>query len=101
MGMCQSQQVALSHVQEQLLSNEIPQIDLSEPVAPFILNVPLLLYPQEIPKEEAPKQESPKQVGCLTSLCTYMDNLTRCNLLVLHGWCLDLSLNLYLPTGKW
>ncbi|XP_076018815.1 prosaposin [Genypterus blacodes] len=61
MGLCQSQQAALAHIQKQLLSNEIPQVDLAEPVAPFLLNVPQLLYPQESPKEEAPKVESPKQ----------------------------------------
>ena len=67
MGLCQSQQAALAkvHAKEQLVSNEIPQVDLSAPVAPFLLNVPQLLYPQpESPKQEAPKQETPKQVHC-------------------------------------
>ncbi|KAM3606641.1 uncharacterized protein V6R79_020329 [Siganus canaliculatus] len=63
MGLCQSQQAALAKVkaQEQLMSNEIPQVDLAQQVAPFIINVPQLLYPQEISKQEAPKQEAPKQ----------------------------------------
>ncbi|XP_028278905.1 prosaposin isoform X1 [Parambassis ranga] len=63
MGLCQSQQAALAKVeaQEQLKSNEIQQVDLSQQVAPFLLNVPELLYPQESPKQEAPKQETPKQ----------------------------------------
>ncbi|XP_074531978.1 prosaposin [Halichoeres trimaculatus] len=62
-GLCQSQQAALAKVQakEQLMSNEIPQVDLSQRVAPFLLNVPGLLYPQENAKEEAPKPEAPKQ----------------------------------------
>lgn len=62
-GLCKSQQAALAkaQAQEQLVSNEIPQVDLSQQVAPFLLNVPELLYPQS-PKQEAPKQESPKQV---------------------------------------
>ncbi|XP_040905771.1 prosaposin isoform X2 [Toxotes jaculatrix] len=62
MGLCKSQQAALAEVQaqEQLMSNEIPQVDLSQQVAPFLLNVPELLYPQN-PKQEAPKQETPKQ----------------------------------------
>lgn len=65
MGLCQSQQAALAKVQaqQQLLSNEIPQVDLSQQVSPFLFNVPGLLYPLENPKEEAPKQESPKQVS--------------------------------------
>ncbi|XP_030603550.1 prosaposin-like isoform X2 [Archocentrus centrarchus] len=61
MGLCQSQQAALAKVQKQLLSNEIPQVDLSQQALPFLLNVPGLLYPQESPEQEAPKQESPKQ----------------------------------------
>lgn len=70
MGLCKSQQAALAevNVQEQIMSNEIPQIDLSQQVAPFLLNVPELLYPQESSKREAPKEESPKQVygSCVT-----------------------------------
>ncbi|XP_069546259.1 prosaposin [Brachyistius frenatus] len=58
MGLCQSQQVALAKAQEQLVSNEIPQIDLSQPAFPFLLNVPGLLYPQDSPKQEAPKEEN-------------------------------------------
>ncbi|XP_044069252.1 prosaposin isoform X2 [Siniperca chuatsi] len=60
MGLCQSQQAALAkaQAQEQLMSNEIPPVDLSQRVAPFLLNVPELLYPQEAPKQEAPKQQS-------------------------------------------
>ncbi|XP_042289670.1 prosaposin isoform X1 [Thunnus maccoyii] len=61
MGLCSSQQAALAQAKEQLMSNEIPQVDLSQRVAPFLLNVPELLYPQESPKQEAPKQETPKQ----------------------------------------
>lgn len=56
-GLCQTEQAALAKLQvnEQLASNDIPEVDLSQPVAPFILNVPQLLYPQEEPKQEAPK----------------------------------------------
>ncbi|XP_022599359.1 prosaposin-like isoform X2 [Seriola dumerili] len=62
MGLCTSQQVAMAQAEakEQLMSNEIPQVDLSQQVAPFLLNVPELLYPQS-PKQEAPKEETPKQ----------------------------------------
>jgi len=61
MGLCRSQQTALAQEkEEQLLSNEIPQMDLSQRVAPFIINVPQLLYPQEEPKPAAPKQEAPQ-----------------------------------------
>ncbi|XP_068183104.1 prosaposin [Antennarius striatus] len=62
-GLCQSQQAALARLraQEQLKSNEIPQVDLSRQVSPFLLNVPQLLYPQDSPKKEAPKQEFVKE----------------------------------------
>ncbi|XP_054655582.1 prosaposin [Dunckerocampus dactyliophorus] len=53
-GLCRSQQMALAELHEQLLSNEIPQVDLSRQAAPFLLNVPELLYPQETPKPETP-----------------------------------------------
>lgn len=79
-GLCKSQQAALAkaQAQEQLMSNEIPQVDLSQRVAPFLLNVPELLYPQESPKQEAPKQETPKQVLCLTFLRTHNIMLSSC-----------------------
>lgn len=69
MGLCKSQQAALAEIQtqEQLVSNEIPEIDLSQQVAPFLINVPELLYPQE-----APQQETPKQVCCLLVSCACM-----------------------------
>lgn len=72
LGLCKTQQAALAEVQaqEQIMSNEIPQVDLSQQVAPFLLNVPELLYPQESPKQEAPTQETPKQVYCLYNTWT-------------------------------
>ncbi|KAM9727209.1 prosaposin [Menidia menidia] len=63
MGLCKSQQASLAKLetQEQIMSNEIPQMDLAQPVAPFLLNVPQLLYPQESLKQDPPKQESAQQ----------------------------------------
>lgn len=70
-GLCQSQQAALAKAEtkEQLVSNEIPMVDLSQRVSPFLVNVPQLLYPQEIPKQETPK----KVHVCFFFLCTYME----------------------------
>ncbi|XP_061766494.1 prosaposin isoform X1 [Nerophis ophidion] len=53
-GLCRSQQMALAELHQQLLSNKIPQVDLSQQATPFLLNVPGLLYPQETPKPETP-----------------------------------------------
>ncbi|XP_051935580.1 prosaposin [Hippocampus zosterae] len=57
-GLCLSQQMALAEFHEQLMSNEIPQIDLSKSATPFLLNVPGLLYPQKTPKPETPVKGS-------------------------------------------
>uniref|UniRef100_A0A8C7JJ63 Prosaposin n=1 Tax=Oncorhynchus kisutch TaxID=8019 RepID=A0A8C7JJ63_ONCKI len=73
-GLCGSQQAALARLQSQiqsnqippLTSNEIPQEDLAQRVAPFLLNVPGLLYPQA---QENTKHEVPKQTGDLCEDC--------------------------------
>lgn len=64
LGLCQTEQAALAKLGlgKQLESNDIPRVDLAQPVAPFLLNVPQLLYPQETPKQQAPQQETPKMV---------------------------------------
>lgn len=54
LGLCVSQQAALAKAQ--LMSNEIPKVDLNQRVSPFLLNIPQLLYPQENTKKETPKQ---------------------------------------------
>ncbi|TRY56014.1 hypothetical protein DNTS_018833 [Danionella cerebrum] len=51
-GLCVSQQAAVAKAQ--LMSNEIPKVDLNQRISPFLLNVPNLLYPQE-KSEKAPK----------------------------------------------
>ncbi|XP_057695714.1 prosaposin-like [Corythoichthys intestinalis] len=53
-GLCRSKLM----FQDQPLSNEIPQVDLSQPMTPFLLNVPGLLYPQEITKPETSVKSS-------------------------------------------
>lgn len=70
LGLCQTEQAALAKLRlsEQLTSNDIPQVDLAQPVAPFILNVPQLLYPQDTSKQEAPQQEAPKTVQVSSAL---------------------------------
>ncbi|KAM9365752.1 prosaposin [Pholidichthys leucotaenia] len=62
MGLCTSLQAALAKVQaqEQLVSNEIPQVDLPKQVSPFLFNIPGLLSPQQLPREESPEKTTPK-----------------------------------------
>ncbi|XP_033004961.1 prosaposin-like isoform X1 [Lacerta agilis] len=53
--LCQSLQkhLATLKLQKQLQSNKIPELDFSELASPFMANVPLLLYPQDKPKQES------------------------------------------------
>ncbi|OCT70252.1 hypothetical protein XELAEV_18037174mg [Xenopus laevis] len=54
LGLCTSLQRHLASLKQpkQLLNNEIPDVDASKLVYPFIVNVPQLLYPQDkTPKE--------------------------------------------------
>uniref|UniRef100_A0A8C4Y5X7 Prosaposin n=1 Tax=Gopherus evgoodei TaxID=1825980 RepID=A0A8C4Y5X7_9SAUR len=53
--LCQSLQkhLAAMKLQKQLQSNKIPELDFSELASPFMANVPLLLYPQDKPKQES------------------------------------------------
>uniref|UniRef100_A0A8C6V6G8 Prosaposin n=1 Tax=Neogobius melanostomus TaxID=47308 RepID=A0A8C6V6G8_9GOBI len=57
MGLCRSEEAALAQV-EQIQSNEIPKVDLSQVASPFMLNIPQLLFPQELTKEEEPKKDN-------------------------------------------
>lgn len=45
LGLCVTQQEVLAKAQ--FMSNEIPQMDLSQRVDPLLLNIPQLLYPKE------------------------------------------------------
>ncbi|OXB63868.1 hypothetical protein ASZ78_004163 [Callipepla squamata] len=59
LSLCQSLQKHLAAIklQKQLQSNKIPELDFSELTSPFMANVPLLLYPQDKPKQK-PKCKS-------------------------------------------
>ncbi|XP_040098466.1 prosaposin isoform X5 [Oryx dammah] len=49
LNLCESLQKHLAELnhQKQLESNQIPQLDMAKVVAPFMANIPLLLYPQD------------------------------------------------------
>lgn len=58
LNLCESLQKHLAELnhQKQLESNKIPELDMAEVVAPFMANIPLLLYPQDGPlREPQPK----------------------------------------------
>ncbi|XP_040293597.1 prosaposin isoform X1 [Bufo bufo] len=54
MGLCSSLQQHLASLKrpQQLLTNEIPEVDLSKVVYPYMANLPLLLNPQDKTHEE-------------------------------------------------
>lgn len=54
LNLCESLQKHLAELnhQKQLESNKIPELDVAEVVAPFMANIPLLLYPQDGPRSE-------------------------------------------------
>ncbi|XP_071420390.1 prosaposin isoform X1 [Pithys albifrons albifrons] len=54
LALCQSLQkhLATTKLQKQLQTNKIPELDFSELASPFMANVPLLLYPQDKPKQK-------------------------------------------------
>lgn len=60
LALCQSLQkhLAAMKLQKQLQTNKIPELDFSELASPFMANVPLLLYPQDKPKQK-PKVRVP------------------------------------------
>nr|XP_026261574.1 prosaposin isoform X2 [Urocitellus parryii] len=70
LNLCESLQkhlAELSH-QKQLEANKIPEMDMTEVVAPFMANIPLLLYPQDGPQSKP----QPKASGDVCQDCVQM-----------------------------
>ncbi|XP_016050830.1 prosaposin [Erinaceus europaeus] len=70
LNLCESLQKHLAELnhQKQLETNKIPELDMAEVVAPFMANIPLLLYPQEGPKSKP----QPKDDGDVCQDCIQM-----------------------------
>ncbi|KAF5890029.1 prosaposin isoform X2, partial [Clarias magur] len=65
LGLCKTQQEVLAKAQ--LVSNEIPKLDLSKRVGPLLLNIPQLLYPEESANKE--KETTKEESGVLCDDC--------------------------------
>ncbi|XP_016079571.1 PREDICTED: prosaposin isoform X2 [Miniopterus natalensis] len=81
LNLCESLQKHLAELnhQKQLESNKIPELDMAEVVAPFMANVPLLLYPQDGPhREPQPKAGGDVCQDCI-QLVTDVQNAIRTN----------------------
>uniref|UniRef100_F7F388 Prosaposin n=1 Tax=Macaca mulatta TaxID=9544 RepID=F7F388_MACMU len=70
LNLCESLQKHLAELnhQKQLESNKIPELDMTEVVAPFMANIPLLLYPQDGPRSKP----QPKDNGDVCQDCIQM-----------------------------
>nr|XP_055027064.1 prosaposin [Misgurnus anguillicaudatus] len=71
LGLCVSQQEALGKAQ--LMSNEIPQMDLTQRADPHLLNIPQLLYPQEIVKKTSKQLTGDVCQDCITFITDLQD----------------------------
>lgn len=65
LSLCESLQKHLAELnrQKQLESNKIPELDMAEMVAPFMANIPLLLYPQGGPRREPQPKVRQRSLG--------------------------------------
>nr|XP_034380055.1 prosaposin isoform X2 [Arvicanthis niloticus] len=86
LNLCQSLQEYLAEQnQKQLESNKIPEVDMARVVAPFMSNIPLLLYPQDHPRSE-PQPEADEDVcqDCV-KLVTDIQTAVRTNSSFVQG----------------
>ena len=63
LNLCESLQKHLAELnhQKQLESNQIPELDMAEVVAPFMANIPFLLYPQDGSHSKPQPKTGPKR----------------------------------------
>ncbi|XP_040831836.1 prosaposin isoform X2 [Ochotona curzoniae] len=81
LNLCQSLQKHLAELnhRRQLESNKIPGFDMTEVVAPFMANIPLLLYPQDGPRSKPqPKDDGDVCQDCV-QMVTDIQNAVRTN----------------------
>uniref|UniRef100_A0ABK0M2D3 Prosaposin n=1 Tax=Rattus norvegicus TaxID=10116 RepID=A0ABK0M2D3_RAT len=86
LNLCQSLQEYLAEQnQRQLESNKIPEVDLARVVAPFMSNIPLLLYPQDRPRSQPqPKANEDVCQDCM-KLVTDIQTAVRTNSSFVQG----------------
>lgn len=74
LALCHSLQkhLAAMKLQKQLQTNKIPELDFSELASPFMANVPLLLYPQDKPKQK-PKVSLGLRAVLVWTICIILD----------------------------
>ncbi|XP_021060086.1 prosaposin isoform X2 [Mus pahari] len=87
LNLCQSLQEYLAkQKQKQLESNKIPEVDMARVVAPFMSNIPLLLYPQDRPRSQPqPKADEDVCQDCM-KLVSDVQTAVRTNSSFVQGF---------------
>ncbi|XP_028741986.1 prosaposin isoform X3 [Peromyscus leucopus] len=88
LNLCQSLQkhLAEENYQKQLESNKIPEVDMASVVAPFMANIPLLLYPQDRPRSQPqPKVNDDVCQDCV-KMVTDIQTAVRTNATFVQGF---------------
>lgn len=81
LNLCQSLQkyLAEQNHQKQLETNKIPEVDMASVVAPFMANIPLLLYPQDHPHSQPQAKASEDVCQDCMKMVTDIQNAVRTN----------------------
>ncbi|XP_052019573.1 prosaposin isoform X2 [Apodemus sylvaticus] len=86
LNLCQSLQEYLAEqTQKQLESNKIPEVDMARVVAPFMSNIPLLLYPQDRPRSKPQPQANEDVCQDCVKLVTDVQTAVRTNSSFVQG----------------
>nr|XP_044993271.1 prosaposin isoform X1 [Jaculus jaculus] len=88
LNLCKSLQkhlAELSH-QNQIEANKIPEVDMTNLVAPFMANIPLLLYPQDGPKSQLQPKDNGDVCQDCQQIVTDVQSAVRSNATFVQGW---------------
>ncbi|KAL6048712.1 hypothetical protein STEG23_004585 [Scotinomys teguina] len=88
LNLCQSLQkhLAEQNYQKQLESNKIPEVDMASVVAPFMANVPLLLYPQDRPHSQPQSKANDDVCQDCVKMVTDIQTAVRTNSTFVQGF---------------
>ncbi|GAB1295145.1 Prosaposin [Apodemus speciosus] len=87
LNLCQSLQEYLAEQnQKQLESNKIPEVDMARVVAPFMSNIPLLLYPQDRPRSQPQAQANEDVCQDCVKLVSDVQTAVRTNSSFVQGF---------------
>ncbi|XP_027244105.1 prosaposin isoform X3 [Cricetulus griseus] len=87
LNLCQSLQkyLAEQNHQKQLESNKIPEVDMTRVVAPFMANIPLLMYPQDHPHSQFQSKINDDVCQDCVKMVTDIQTAVRTNVTFVQG----------------